>query len=77
MFVCSEPFEVGFVDTLYTVFEDAGSAEVCVTLLVPQTDINEEYAVVGVYDDSSSIYIPEDAVLASEQIILTKYLVEY
>ena len=64
-----EPFVVGFVETVYTVSEGAGSVEVCVNLTQPQLDILEEYVVVDVIDFSSSLYIPADVTLASELLM--------
>ena len=61
-----EPFEVGFVQTSYTVSESAGSVEVCVNLTRPQIDIFDEFVVVEVTDFPSSVYIPLNAALASE-----------
>ena len=64
----SEPFEVGFVQTTYTVSESVGSVEVCVNLTRPRVgvDIYDEFVVVGVTDFPSSVYIPASAPLASE-----------
>ena len=56
---------MGFVETVYTVYEDVGSVEVCVNLTQPQVDILEEFVVVDVIDFPSSIYIPTDVILAS------------
>ena len=61
-----EPFEVGFVETQYTVMEGMGSVEVCVNLTQPQIDILDEFVVVEVSDFPSSVYIPVDVTLASE-----------
>ena len=61
-----EPFEVGFVETVYTVPESVGSVEVCVNFTRPQIDIFEEFVVVEVYDHPSSDYIPTNARLASK-----------
>ena len=58
-------FEVGFVETVYTVSEGVGSVEVCVNLTQPQVDILEEFVVVDVFDFPSSVYIPANATLAS------------
>ena len=41
-----DPFEVGFVETVYTVSESVGSVEVCVNLTRPQLDILDEFVVV-------------------------------
>ena len=60
------PFEVAFVETIYTVSEDVGSVEVCVNLTQPHYDIYDEFVVVGVIDFPSSVYVPADATLASE-----------
>ena len=63
-----EPFEVGFVETQYTVMEGMGSVEVCVNLTQPglDTDILDEFVVVEVSNFPSSVYIPADVTLASE-----------
>ena len=60
------PFEVAFVETIYTVSEDVGSVEVCVNLTQPHYDIYDEFVVVEVIDFPSSVYVPADATLASE-----------
>ena len=62
----SDPFEVAFVETTYTVPEDVGTVEVCVNLTQPQIDILDEFVVVEVIDFPSSVYIPADVTLASE-----------
>ena len=54
------------METVYTVLESAGSVEVCVHLVVPQFDILDETIIVEIYDNESSIYIPDNATLASE-----------
>ena len=61
-----DPFEVGFVETVYTVPESAGSVEVCVNLTKSLFDILEEFVVVEVYDYPSSVYVPADVALGSE-----------
>ena len=68
MYFISEPFEVGFVKTIYTVPEDVGTVEVCVNLTKPglDTDIRDAFVVVEVIDFPSSVYIPADVTLASE-----------
>ena len=58
------PFEVGYVQTIYTVIEDEGSVEVCVELTKPKEDIGDEMVFVESLDFSR--YIPADATLASE-----------
>ena len=62
----SEPFVVAFVETTYTVDESVGVVNVCVNLTRPMTDILEERVNVFVIDNSSSVYIPPGAPLASE-----------
>ena len=62
----SGPFKVAFVETSYTASESVGAVSVCVSLIHPVTDILEETVNVFVIDDSSSIYIPPGAQLASE-----------
>ena len=63
-----EPFEVVFVETVYTVPESVGSVEVCVNLTRPQIDIFDEFVIVEVTDFPSSVYIPADVALASEPL---------
>ena len=69
MISITEPFEVAFVETLYTVPEDVGTVEVCVNLTKPQIDILEEFVVVEVFDFPSSVYVPADVTLASELLL--------
>ena len=69
----SEPFEVAFVETTYTVSEDVGTVEVCVNLTKPQIDILNEFVVVEVIDFPSSVYIPADVTQASELLLYTNY----
>ena len=71
MFAClillfSDPFEVGYVQTTYTVIEDEGPVRVCVNLTKPEEDILEEMVFVESLDFPTSVYIPADATLASE-----------
>ena len=68
--VFSVPFEVVFVETIYTVPESVGTVEVCVNLTQPSFDIFEEFVVVEVYDFSSSVLIPADVTLASEPVYI-------
>ena len=58
---------MAFVKTTYTVDESVGAVNVCVNLTQPQVDIFEETVNVFVIDDSSSVYIPAGAPLASKQ----------
>ena len=62
----SDPFEVAFVETTYTVDESVGAVNVCVNLTQPQIDILDETVNVFVIDNSSSVYIPTGAPLASK-----------
>ncbi|CAI8052754.1 hypothetical protein GBAR_LOCUS28872 [Geodia barretti] len=64
-FTCYDPFVVAFVDTMYTIDESMGSVSVCVNLTQPQIDILDETVNVFVMDNSSSVYIPADAPLAT------------
>ena len=64
------PFEVGYVQTIYTVTEDEGPVRVCVNLTKPGVDIEDEMAFVESLDFPSSVYIPADATLASELLFL-------
>ena len=61
-----EPFQVQFVETVYTIAESNGSVEVCVNLTQPQVDILDEFVVVKVIDFPSSTYIPVNVTPASE-----------
>ena len=65
-FYVSEPFVVAFVETTYTVDEGVGAVNVCVNLTRPMIDILDERVNVFVIDNSSSVYIPPGAPLASE-----------
>ena len=56
------------MDTTYTVDESVGEVSVCVNLTDPMIDILDETVNVFVIDDSSSIYIPAGAQLASESL---------
>ena len=60
------PFEVGYVQTVYTVTEGVGSVRVCINLTKPEVDIEEEMVFVESLDFPTSVYIPADATLASE-----------
>ena len=62
----SEPFEVAFVETVYTVDESVGAVNICVNLTKPDIDILDERVQVFVIDNSSSVYIPPGGPLASE-----------
>ena len=59
-----EPFVVAFVETMYTIIESEGQVEVCVNLTRPQ-DILDETVRVNVFNNESSVYIPNGAVIAS------------
>ena len=61
-----EPFQAAYVETTYTVIESEGQVEVCVNLTHPEFDILDQTVRVESFNDESSIYIPADAVLASE-----------
>ena len=60
-----EPFVVAFVKTIYTAYESEGQVEVCVNLTYPLMDIRDETLHVNVFNNESSVYIPDDAVKAS------------
>ena len=64
--IAAEPFVVAFVKTTYTVDESVGAVNVCVNLTQPQVDILDETVNVFVIDDSSSVYVPAGAPLASK-----------
>ena len=68
-----EPFEVAFVETSYTVFENVSTVEVCVNLTEPQIDILSENVSVTVFNDPNSVYIPAGGVLASKSLYLIIY----
>lgn len=61
-----DPFEVGFVQTTYTVVESEGAVNVCVNLTKPVEDIGFEMVHVEVFDFSNSMYIPRGVSLAGE-----------
>ena len=63
----ADPFEVAFVETMYTIGESAGSVNVCVNLTRPQTDILDETVNVFVTDFPMSEYINTSFPLASER----------
>ena len=52
--------------TAHTVWENAGSVEVCVNLTQPNTDILDETLTIYVTDHPSSIHIPWKAQRASK-----------
>ena len=52
--------------TTYTVSENVGDVEVCVNLTQPEVDILSEEVYVMVFNNDSSIYIPDHGVLASK-----------
>ena len=58
------------MQTIYTVIEDEGPVRVCVNLTKPEEDIAEEMVFVESLDFPSSVYIPADAILASELLCL-------
>ena len=53
------------METVYQVIESDGFVEVCVRLIEPQDDILENVVGPLVSVNSSSVYIPNGAVLAS------------
>ena len=61
-----DPFEVAFMETVYTVDESVGAVNVCVNLTKPDIDILDQRFQVFVIDNSSSVYIPPGSPLASE-----------
>ena len=54
------------METTYTVDEGVGTVNVCVNLTQPMIDILDERINVFVIDNTSSVYIPPGAPLASE-----------
>lgn len=65
MYHLDSPFAVAFVETIYTVDESVSAVNVCVNLTQPKTSILSETVKVFVTDNSSSVYIPVGAPLAS------------
>ena len=63
-------FRVALVEKTYTVDESVGAVNVCVNLTYPMRDIHDHTVNVYVIDNSSSIYIPAGAPLASELSII-------
>ena len=64
--VISEPLNVSFVETVYTVVESDERVEVCVNLTKPDTDILDNTVNVEVFVDKDSIYIPRNSNIASK-----------
>ena len=56
------------MENTYTVDESVGEVSVCVNLTHPMIDVLDETVNVFVIDNSSSIYIPANATLASESL---------
>ena len=58
-----EPFMIAFAETTYTVMESEGQVEVCINFTHPDgiTDFT-----IFVESYNNSVYIPSDAVIASE-----------
>ena len=54
------------METTYTVDEGVGTVNVCVNLTQPMIEILDERINVFVIDNSSSVYIPPGASLASK-----------
>ena len=50
---------------MYTVIESESQVEVCVNLTLPPKDILEETVRVNVFNNESSVYIPDGAEIAS------------
>ena len=61
---------------MYTAIEEEGSVEVCVELTKPEEDIEVEMVFVESLDFPSSVYIPDDATLASEFLCI-KYMMTF
>ena len=60
-------FVVGFLEKMYTVSEDDGQVEVCVTLIKSEGHIsNETEVLVEVFNNTNPLNIPADAALASK-----------
>ena len=58
------------METVYSVIESKGRVEVCVNLTHTPVDIFNETVRVELYNNDNSIYIPPNAVLASESHLL-------
>ena len=56
---------ISFVETVYRASESDGFVEVCAELIRPQDDILENVIGPLVTVDTSSIFIPDNATLAS------------
>lgn len=69
-FLFLEPFEVGYVQTIYTVYENESSVEVCVNLTKPVLgefeDLGDEMVFMDTIDFPRSMYIPANSTPASE-----------
>ena len=61
-----EQFVVAFVETVYTVMESESQVEVCVNLTRPPQDILDETVRVNVFNNETSVYIPDGAKMASK-----------
>ena len=53
------------METTYTVIESEGQVEVCVNLTRPHQDILDETVRVNVFNNENSMYIPDEAEIAS------------
>ena len=53
MCIHTEPFVVGFAETMYTVSEGNGQVEVCVSLTSPDGDIGDEVVLVEVFSSTN------------------------
>ena len=53
--IFKDPFEVEYVQTIYTVIEDGDPVRVCVNLTRPEIDIEEEMAFVESHDFPSLV----------------------
>ena len=67
-FLCihTEPFVVGFAETMYTVSEGNGQVEVCVNLTSPEEDIGDEVVLVEVFSNTNPGSILTSSTLASK-----------
>ena len=63
--------------TAYTISENVGDVEVCVNLTQPELDILSEEVYVMVFNNDSSIYIPDHGVLASKSSYLIIIMITY
>ena len=64
---------MAFVKTTYNVSESEGQVEVCVNLTYSPADILNEAVHVNVFNNESSVYIPDAAVIASMLLFTVRW----